>query len=159
MIAAIEKLTALLVGRGFVEARTAAFAPEVEGDVELLLPLSSAESRLRRAVLPGLVHRVEYNFTRGTRDVRLFEIGTAFSPGEPGAQPKESLRLAIACTGSRMPPHWSGEAGDYDLWDLKGFLEECVAEHGLDASVLPGSAELPGVTDLLDWQRGVSRGS
>ena len=149
MIAAIEKLTALLVGRGFVEARTAAFAPEVEGDVELLLPLSSAESRLRRAVLPGLVHRVEYNFTRGTRDVRLFEIGTAFAPGEPGAQPKESLRLAIACTGSRMPPHWSGEAGDYDLWDLKGFFEECVAEHGLQAPVLPGSAELAGVTDLL----------
>lgn len=149
MVAAAARLTAMLVGRGFLEARSAAFASESEGDVPLLLPLSSAESRLRRAVLPGLLHRVEYNFTRGTRDVRLFEIGTAFEPAQPGSPPKETIRLAAAITGSRSPAHWTGDAGEFDLWDLKGFIEDCVAALALDASVRPGAGDLPGVTEVI----------
>ena len=95
-----------LVGRGLLESRTAGFAAESEGDVELLHPLSSAESRLRRALLPGLLHRVEYNFSRGTRDVRLFELGTAFQAVENAERPVETTRLAVVvraraarCTG------------------------------------------------------------
>ncbi len=114
-----DELRTLLVGRGFLEARTAAFAPEAEGDVALLLPLSSAESRLRRALLPGLLRRAAYNFNHGVRHVRLFEIGTAFAPGSEG-RPTESTRVAAVFTGLREPPHWSGTAEPYDIWDLKG---------------------------------------
>jgi phenylalanyl-tRNA synthetase beta chain len=116
------RLRDLLVGRGFMEARTAAFAPEAEGDVELMHPLSSAESRLRRALLPGLLKRIEYNLNRGLRDVRLFEIGTAFELGAP--LPHESTRLAVAFTGLRTPPHWTGAQAEYDVWDLKGLVAE-----------------------------------
>jgi phenylalanyl-tRNA synthetase beta chain len=105
-----------------MEARTAAFAPEAEGDVELMHPLSSAESRLRRALLPGLLKRIEYNLNRGLRDVRLFEIGTAFELGAP--LPHESTRLAVAFTGLRTPPHWTGAQAEYDVWDLKGLVAE-----------------------------------
>jgi phenylalanyl-tRNA synthetase beta chain len=76
-----DRLRTLLVGRGFLEAHTAAFGPEPDGDVALLLPLAATESRLRRALLPALVRRVEYNFARGARSVRLFELGTVFAPG------------------------------------------------------------------------------
>ncbi|HEX6558307.1 MAG TPA: phenylalanine--tRNA ligase subunit beta, partial [Longimicrobiales bacterium] len=55
-----SRLRDLLVGRGFIEARTSAFASEAEGDVGLMHPLSAAESKLRRALLPGLMKRVEY---------------------------------------------------------------------------------------------------
>src|SRR5690606_15677518 len=70
-----DGLRELLAGAGLLEARTTPFAPEAEGDVALLLPLSAAESRLRRDLVTGLLHRVETNHNRGTRDVRLFEIG------------------------------------------------------------------------------------
>jgi phenylalanyl-tRNA synthetase beta chain len=118
-----DELRTLLVSRGFLEARTAAFAPETEGDVALMLPLSSAESRLRRALLPGLLRRAEYNFNHGVRNVRLFEIGTVFAPGADG-RPVENTRVAAVFTGLREPAHWTGSAQPYDVWDLKGLAAE-----------------------------------
>src|SRR5207253_4950812 len=126
-----------LVGRGFIEARTAAFAGAEEGDVDLMLPLSAAESKLRRALLPALMKRVEYNLYRGTRDVRLFEIGTVFASGD--SVPQESTRIAIIFTGRRTPPHWSSESPEMDVWDLKGLIEDLASRLGIaDTQVASG---------------------
>jgi phenylalanyl-tRNA synthetase beta chain len=136
-VAVLESgLRDLLVGRGFVEARTAGFAPESEGDVALLLPLSSAESRLRRALLPGLFNRVEYNLNRGARNIRLFEIGTAFAPGHE--LPRETTCLAVIFTGFRNPPHWTGAAAPFDIWDLKAMVEDIARAIGI-SEVLPAA--------------------
>jgi phenylalanyl-tRNA synthetase beta chain len=121
-----SELRTHLTGRGFLEARTAAFAPDAEGDVALLLPLAATEARLRRALLPGLLRRVEYNFNRGVRNIRLFEIGTVFSPGQDG-RPQEATHVAAVFTGLREPAHWTGNEQPYDIWDLKGLAGE-VAE-------------------------------
>ncbi len=107
-----------LVGLGFLEARTPPFVPAAEGDVALLNPLSEREDHLRRDLMTGLAYRVEFNFARGLRDVRLFEIGTAFHDAG-GPLPQEEIRLAAVWTGGRAPEHWSAEAPDYDIWDLK----------------------------------------
>jgi phenylalanyl-tRNA synthetase beta chain len=124
----------LLVGEGFLEAQTQAFAPESEGEVELSNPVSVQEGFLRRTLLPGLIRRVEYNFARGQRNVRLFELGTAFFKGEEGGLPREEPRLALVLTGHRHPMHWANPPEDIDLWDLKAVL----------GSLIPG-ARLPGV--------------
>jgi phenylalanyl-tRNA synthetase beta chain len=145
-----RRLRERLVGRGLVEARTAGFAPESEGDVELLHPLSSAESRLRRAVLPGLLHRAEYNFSRGTRDVRLFELGTAFQAVANEERPVETARLAVVVTGARAPLHWTGPSGDYEIWDLKGVLEELAGHLGVAIRPEAPAVDVPGVSALLE---------
>lgn len=124
-----NRLRELLVGHGFLEARTSAFAPEEEGDVALMLPLSSAESALRRALLPALFKRVEYNLNRGVRNVRLFEIGTAFA--QCGDTTAETTRLAIVFTGMRTPPHWSGNHAEFDIWDLKGLMTDVANDIGV----------------------------
>jgi phenylalanyl-tRNA synthetase beta chain len=143
-----DRIRDRLIDRGLLEVRTAGFAPEAEGDVSLMLPLSSAESHLRRAVLPALLHRVEYNFTRGTRDIRLFEIGTAFERTS-GERPNETTRLAVALTGARAPVHWSGSAGDFDVWDVKGLLEELAEALGYEVrTALEGT--MAGVTPLFE---------
>ncbi|MFO7260424.1 MAG: phenylalanine--tRNA ligase subunit beta [bacterium] len=148
-----DRLRTLLVGRGLLESRTAAFAPEGEGDVALLLPLSSAESRLRRALVPGLLRRVEHNFARGVRHVRLFEIGTVFAPGAtPGDLPIEATHLAVVVSGARTPPHWSGQAEPFDLWDLKALLTEVARALGLGPDAVrpaeDGAVERPYVPGL-----------
>jgi len=131
-------------GRGFLEARTAAFAPEGQGDVELLNPLSSDESRLRRSLLPGLAGRVRYNQARGRRDVRLFEIGTAFAPAASGDdKPRETTRLAAVATGGVRPPHWGSETPDWDLWDARGFLDDMARALDLPARAVPRSEVEP----------------
>jgi phenylalanyl-tRNA synthetase beta chain len=146
-----DRLRTLLVGRGFLEARGAAFSPPEEGDVALMLPLSSAESRLRRALVPGMTHRVEANFNRGVRDVRLFELGTAFSPGSGGV-PIESTRLAALMTGSRTPVHWSAAPEPLDVWDLKGVAGEIA--NALTLRLEPIGSEAASAPSWLDTSVG-----
>jgi phenylalanyl-tRNA synthetase beta chain len=143
-----DRLRTRLVGAGLLEARTAGFAAEAEGDVTLMLPLSSAESRLRRALLPGLLHRAEYNFTRGVRDVRLFELGSAFAV-QPGHElPAETMRLAIVLTGARAPMHWTGNPGDFQIWDLKGQAEDVA--HALGLLLRPGLSTTSAAASAID---------
>jgi len=130
-----DELKDLLVGRGFLEAQNQAFASEAEGEVVVSNPVSAQEGYLRRALLPGLIRRVEHNFARGQRDVRLFELGTVFLAGGDRERPREETRLALVLTGRRTPPHWEEATRDFDLWDLKGLL----------GSLVPG-ARLQGVT-------------
>lgn len=173
-VAALEdRLRTRLVGRGFLEARTASFAPPDEGDVALLRPLASTESRLRRALLPGLIRGVEGNFNRGARDVRLFELGTVFAAG-PGperetpspsggrsgggrgseAVPVESTRLSVILTGASTPPHWDGGTPAFDVWDLKGLAAELADELGSTLETWePATAER--AADTLLMRRGI----
>lgn len=117
-----DEVRDLLVGRGFLEAQTQAFAPESEGEVALSNPISVQEGFLRTALLPGLLRRVEYNFARGQRDIRLFELGTVFFAGSSGELPHEEAHLSLVMTGSREPLHWTGSGAEMDIWDLKGLL-------------------------------------
>lgn len=126
-----DRLRTLLVGCGYMEARMAAFAPESDGEVPLLLPLAATESRLRRALLPGLIRRIESNFARGARSIRLFELGTAFRSGDTGGLPRETTHLALAFTGLRRPAHWTEADAPLDVWDLKGIAADLCADLGL----------------------------
>ena len=135
-----DHLRTALVGRGFLEAHTTAFAPEEEGEVEVLNPVSAEESHLRRTVLFGLLHAVEHNFARGARDVRLFDMGAVFDADGSGGLPRETNRLAIAMTGRRRPRHWSAADEPWDEWELRGLAEELLAfVHPGECSVEPGT--------------------
>ncbi len=137
-----DNLRRALAGAGLLEATNPAFAPEAEGDVELNNPISREESHLRGAILPALLRRVEYNFARGARDVRLFEIGTVFHSCGPGNAPREDLHVALTITGRQRPAHWSEEVAPVDVWTLKGLVEEALAESGWEgASVDPSAKE------------------
>lgn len=134
-VAVFDGIRDFFVGLGFLEAKTAPFWGD-GGQVRVLNPLSERESCLRDRLLPGLVQRVEYNFARGRRDVRLFELGTVFmASGE--ASPEEEIRLAAIATGRRAPSHWSGSDADWDGWDLKWILESAVALAAPGADVWP----------------------
>ena len=119
-----------LVAEGLFEVQTLPLGPEDGAEsVRLLNPLSAEEAFLRTRLLPGLVRRVEGNWTSHTRDVRLFELGTVFLRGEPGAPPREEHRVAGVVTGAREPAHWgsAGKSPDVDLWDLRSLFEAALA--------------------------------
>lgn len=122
-----DELRASLVARGFFEAQTPAFVPEGEGDVRVANPLNTREPCMRRSLLPSLLRRVEHNFSRGARDVRLFELGTSFRAAGRGEQPVERTHLVAAFTGRREPPHWSVPEAPFTVWDLKAVLEDAAA--------------------------------
>ena len=117
--------------------------------VVLANPLSSDMDVLRPSLLPGLIHSLRHNVSRKNYDVALFEVGRVFqrAAGVPPAEQnkkqscqqdagstfKEERRVAIALTGQRALPFWSGGERDakFDTCDLKGVLEEFFNQFGL----------------------------
>ncbi|MCL7971720.1 MAG: phenylalanine--tRNA ligase subunit beta [marine benthic group bacterium] len=138
-----------LSSMGALEARSASFASEdrtAGNPARLLKPLSEAESLLRTDLVPVLLGRVEHNWSRGRRDVRLYEIGNVFQrtdadrKGSDDLPVVEETRVGLAITGLREPPHWSGNREDIDLWDLKGWLETLASTLGL-GDIRPGEPD------------------
>ncbi|MGA2281377.1 MAG: phenylalanine--tRNA ligase subunit beta [Verrucomicrobiota bacterium] len=110
--------------------------------VALANPLSSDMDVLRPSLLPGLIHSLRHNVSRKNYDVALFEVGRVFSVAQAsspvktqtgGLCHKEERRVAIALTGQRALPFWSGDERDakFDAYDLKGVLEEFLDQFGM----------------------------
>ena len=128
----------LLVGMGLTETQgqtlvsdSAVGIPKDCEVVPLEHPLSSDMNILRPSLLPGIVTVLQHNANHGTQDVAIFELGGVFSLKDN--QPLEQRRLGLALTGSRAPTFWSASegGGEFDLFDLKGRLEDLLASLGL----------------------------
>ncbi len=132
----IAEARTLLTGLGLNEAQGQTLISDTECRmpnelVPLANPLSSDMNVLRPSLLPGLIHSLRHNVSRKNYDVALFEIGRVFN-GQNGAV-KEGRRVAIALTGQRALPFWSGDGRDakLDIFDLKGLLEEFLEHFGI----------------------------
>ncbi|MDH3296966.1 MAG: hypothetical protein OEM96_01635, partial [Gemmatimonadota bacterium] len=150
-----DRISRLLTARGFLEARGLPMvaARRARADcVKLLNPLSETESVLRTDLVPPLIDRLEHNFSRGHRAIRLFEIGTVFrrlpavsAESDVRDRYDEEVRVALVMTGASRSEHWSATAEDTDIWDLLGVTEqisdllpEVVLRPGLPAGETPG---------------------
>jgi phenylalanyl-tRNA synthetase beta chain len=111
-------------------------------------PLSSDMNVLRPSLLPGLLDSLRHNLTRQNGDVALFEIGRVFLQAD--GKFKEERRLAIALTGRRYAPFWSGadREAKFDIYDLKGALEEFFDQYGMRG--LSWNRREPGGTFFLE---------
>jgi phenylalanyl-tRNA synthetase beta chain len=135
----IAEARRLLAGLGIFEAQgqtlissTAAnLATNTEQTAALQHPLSADMNVLRPSLLPGLLEGLRHNASRKNGDVALFEIGRVFIQFE--GKIKEERRLALALMGRRQLGFWSGPDRDakYDVYDLKGSLEEFFEQFGL----------------------------
>jgi phenylalanyl-tRNA synthetase beta chain len=133
----IAEARRILTGLGLNEAQGQTLIANAEcrmKNEELVVlanPLSSDMDVLRPSLLPGLIHSLRHNVSRKNYDVALFEIGKVFS-SQNGAI-KEERRIAIALTGQRALPFWSGGERDakFDAYDLKGMAEEFFEQFGL----------------------------
>ncbi|HEY3761850.1 MAG TPA: phenylalanine--tRNA ligase subunit beta [Verrucomicrobiae bacterium] len=151
------------LGLNEAQGQTLVSDSECRGQKESLIPLanplSSDMNVLRPSLLPGLIHSLRHNVSRKNYDVALFEIGRVFisqngainaidahsqSPlrshsdgrGEGQGEVRvhgEGRRVAIAITGQRALPFWSGNERDakLDVFDLKGLLEEFLEHFGV----------------------------
>jgi phenylalanyl-tRNA synthetase beta chain len=78
-----------------------------------------------------LLHSFRHNVSRKNNDMALFEIGRVFA--NANGQTKENRSVAIALTGQRTLPFWSGGERDakFDAYDLKGLVEEFLEQFSL----------------------------
>ena len=150
----------MLVGEGLYEVRPLPFVRgEDETHVRVANPLAEDEPHLRRSVLETLARRAEYNLTRMQGDVRLFEIGSTFTP-RPEGLPLEAVRVGALIMGHRRPPHFTEpDPPVFDAWDIKA-LASRIAELAFPAE----SVVLEPADDGRSWvvlvgtaRRGVGR--
>jgi phenylalanyl-tRNA synthetase beta chain len=129
----------VFIGAGFAEAVTFTFideqaaAPFASSDLSAIAnPLSELFAVLRPSLVPGLIGAVAHNRRRERRDVRLFEIGSAFS-----SQDGETRRAAFAWTGAASPEHWSGTGRGVDFFDARGAVERLASAFGAAVELRP----------------------
>lgn len=140
-----DRVRTALVGQGLLEARP---MPFVAGDdathVRVSNPLAEHEAHLRVTLMETLARRAEFNLAQRTGDIRLFEVGSAFTSGS-GPQPREEVRVGILVMGRRRPPHFTESAPPaIDEWDARNFAEVAAAV------IRPGAAiELVPATGAL----------
>ena len=139
------RLAALLrrtmAGRGFREAINYSFvepaaiqALRFDADdpratpVALLTPLSTAQSVLRTSLLTGLLGNLRDNCNNKAPSVRLYEIGRIFTVDPQGPQPCEKRSFAAVAHGLRFEESWNQPRGQIDFFDLKGVVEDLLAQ-------------------------------
>lgn len=124
-----------LTGAGLDEAINYAFTPTsgptlaAEGTaLRLANPLSEEQGVLRSSlVVPGLLRNLQTNLRQGRREVRVFELGRVFLPGQP--KPLEEARLGILLAGP-WQPHWSAKSREANVYDLLGLIEALLQRFG-----------------------------
>jgi phenylalanyl-tRNA synthetase beta chain len=143
----IAEARRILAGLGLNEAQgqtlisSAEFGVRNSESVMLANPLSSDMDVLRPSLLPGLIHSLRHNVSRKNYDVALFEVGRVFT--NVNGQTKETRSMAIAITGQRAVPFWSGDERDakFGSFDLKGMVEEFLEQFGVRGVTFTRRAE------------------
>ncbi len=115
-----------LVASGFCEAKlstlvSASQLGEKENSaIRLKNPLGEDQSFLRPSLLPGMLQAAQRNFHAGTKDVRIFELGSVYS--NTGTEQQGSLGLLAS--GPARETNWlEKKPADFTFFDLKAVLQ------------------------------------
>ncbi|MEW6380774.1 MAG: phenylalanine--tRNA ligase subunit beta [bacterium] len=129
----------ILTGLGFCESINFSFissqildhfpalCPSSGGRINLRNPLIEGYNAMRTSLIPGLLENVAYNLNRQMDNIRLFELGRCFFPGNDGSSPEEKMMLALVMQGTREPRSWKGKSDSLTFFDLKGLVEALLA--------------------------------
>jgi phenylalanyl-tRNA synthetase beta chain len=91
--------------------------------------------RMRPTLLPGLLGALRHNLNHQRRDLKLFELGKAFSANSDGGLPNERELFAIVMTGGEINEGRSMPARDLDFYDAKGSVEAALDALGASNAV------------------------
>ncbi|MDX1819900.1 MAG: phenylalanine--tRNA ligase subunit beta [Paracoccaceae bacterium] len=115
------------VSYSFIDQAAAALFGGGTDATMLANPISADMSHMRPDLLAGLLQAAARNQARGFADLALFEVGHAFTGGEPGEQVVQVAGLLVGRTGPRDP---HGAARAVDVFDAKADAEAVLAALG-----------------------------
>jgi len=109
--------------------------------ITVVNPLRDEEGVMRTTLLPGLLKAASSNLAKRVDDVRVFEVGKVFLPGE-GVLPDQPDRLGFAAAGGAMP-NWDRETHGYDVYDATGLWEMVARSMRLEETELRATERTP----------------
>ena len=102
--------------------------------VALLNPISDELSVMRTTLLPGLLETAVKNISFRTLNLRIFEMRRIYLPTPGEELLNEPLYLSALLTGSRNLEGWNQPKGEIDFYDVKGIVENILADLNVTAS-------------------------
>ena len=116
----------------FIDQKAAALFGGGDDATMLANPISSEMSHLRPDLLPGLLQAAARNQARGQSDLALFEVGPAFTGGEPG---EERIQISGLLVNRNGPKDVHGASRAMDVYDAKSDIEAVLTAIGAPAKV------------------------
>ena len=116
----LRRIRTFLAERGYFETLTGSLVRKEEGAaVKLSVPAGPEAAAIRSSLIPGILASAGRNVSRGTPDLKLFEIGRV--AGEKG---REEMRLVLLASGRERPVDWQEKEEKVGQPTLQGVLEE-----------------------------------
>jgi len=104
--------------------------------VRIVNPQNKDLQLMRPSLIPGILEVVRHNIHTNNADLRFYETGNIYRKSVKKGLPDEIERAAILLTGgtSRL---WHTSPKKYDIYDLKGILENLLSELHISFSLKP----------------------
>ena len=160
-----EKIKNSLIGFGFSEAINYSFVTSESCDllkmgeddrrrdvVKILNPLSSQQDIMRSSLVHGMLETVARNFSRQSKNLKMFETGKIFvasadamaekkyGEAKNAPLPEETEMLLCCQTGLRFQRAWNQKEVECDFYDIKGIAEalfQILRVEGVSFAALP----------------------
>jgi len=150
----LRSMRSLLVGAGYHEIISFSFIGAADLDaldlpaddpartgIPVVNPLREEEGVMRTTLLAGLLKGAAGNLAKRIDNVRLFEIGKVFLPGD-GVLPEQPDRLGFVAAG-KASQNWEGDARGYDVYDATGLWEVIERAADLEAVEVRATSKAP----------------
>lgn len=109
----------------------------VSRPMKLANPMSVENSVMRTTMVPSMLNALAKNMANQQKSCTLFEVGEVFFPVSAGdgiVCLEEARRLCMLFWGEQPKP-WHGAARAWDVYDLKGCLEEALERVGARVTI------------------------
>jgi len=126
-----EFLTCDLISPKLIETLDE-FSTEKSKFLQTLHSKSEDYSILRPSLLPALLQTVRSNIDQKNHSLAVFELGRIHFLDK--GKPVEYPMAAILLSGKENPKHWDRKPGDFDFFDLKGYVENLLIGLRMPAS-------------------------
>ncbi|OQA91978.1 MAG: Phenylalanine--tRNA ligase beta subunit [Elusimicrobia bacterium ADurb.Bin231] len=134
-----DKARDIAVSFGFLETISYNFISESDAEnldmcgnlLKVANPLSCECSFLTPSLLPMVISNANRNFSRGLRDLKLFEIGKGFG--------KEEITLFSGCMAGFSDVWWKKKNEDTDFYTVSGFVSAFLSELGIKKHIFTAS--------------------
>ncbi|MEN8113990.1 MAG: phenylalanine--tRNA ligase subunit beta [Actinomycetota bacterium] len=143
----LRRLRSVLVGAGYHEILSFSFIGAADLDALMLSdddpartgipvvnPLRDEEGVMRTTLIPGLLKAASANLAKRVDDVRLFDVGKVFLPGDVDL-PDQPDRLGFVAAGT-SGRRWDAAGAGYDVYDATGLWDVIAAVMEVDGAEL-----------------------
>ena len=102
------------------------FSHNSKSFIELLKPMSNDKKYVRQSLIPSLLKVVDYNKSRGIKDINIYEISNVYYEKDT-----EETKISILMMGNYLNNNWNKVNVSSDFYLLKGIVEDIFDYLGL----------------------------